>query len=1354
MPDAFVLFGELKTDTASFENALRAAEARLETTGKAIEQTERRAASIGGTTAVSSRGFEKLNETLTKAQERLNVTATAFNKGEASSGQMRSALLGVEKASDTLNNRLKDTSAKLTDVENKSKSFGSSIKQGLSGIMSLLPAFTISLNQLPAQIEAVANKIVGLGKNYADAGTAIYLAAQKTALSAEALSTVKAAADVSGSSIEEFSSGFTKFEKNLATGGGKVKGTFAQMGIDIAAGTKNPEAAFGQFLEKFRELPAGADRAAIAIQLFGKAGANQIPTFLKLAESGKTFQQLKDDAVEMGIAFDTNGAKKAKLLEDAFTGIGKASKGLLFSFAGGFAESLTGLLQSLSGAIKTLRPAFAEIGRYAGAAMAGIAEAVSGVINYFKNLSPEAQKAVGVFTVVAGAVGTVVAAIAGFAAAAEVSTIFAAVSAAAAAAAAALSEIIVPILAAAAAAAALYLAWQTDFGGIKTYTLEVWEAVKSATSTAVNAIYDLTQSVGGQIVAWWKDNYPLIQETVKTVSDAIRAVVGSFLAAVADFWKQHGEQITAVVKAAWNYISGFIKSSVELIGGILKTVMQAINGDWSGAWETVGKTVGRSVSFTTETVKNALGGIKNLVSSAGTWLADNWQTIMVGIGTIVAKGIAAIVTAFVNLPFTIAALVPKFIAAGASIGTAIYKGFKEGVSQIDAAAAVKLPDSFYTPLAPLKRADSLTANGDKGVFSRPDNPMVKSLDLVSDHAKATKKHVDALTEATKTWNAASLAAFTRAQGFNPGSGFVQRGHNPNSLHYQNRALDVRLGGKSTEDVVNFMTKALEAGIRVVDERIKPKPGVVWTGPHVHIEENDKKASFFNPKLDYNGKLEYLKALDAERIAGKSKTVADALKGVETQTDKTGEKAKQFAETINGKFTDAINLLSPKMNLSSEAAKNLGDKSKFASAAMIEQANKVSDLFGDLSQATPAMRDQANAVAAQTIAYEKNNTILENLRRTMDNFGQNVSEMDKLNALFADPKVTAALQQRADALGETLDSVKGIMEATARAADNENNNIFGNLGAVGERGTVDPNAKGIGGVQIPQITPVNFPPPPIPPWDTFFGRLKQHFTKLEDDTRTTSQVLGDTLGQSLDRIQGIFTTAFGNLDGGFKNFFSSIAKGFADLVKEVIAQVLALLAVATIAGIITAIGGAGFGKGFKTVIKQGQGSGSIGGGILGGIFGGGGSGGSSSSGGDDGGIGDLGVADGGFVRGAGTSTSDSIPARLSNGEFVIKAAAVAKYGAGFFGRLNNMMGVAMPQFAMGGYVGGGSMPTVAPSMLMPPSSYSSSSSTTNNNSPISIVVNAPGGNPPAVRQAAAQGTNEALRRLQAQERRNK
>lgn len=62
----------------------------------------------------------------------------------------------------------------------------------------------------------------------------------------------------------------------------------------------------------------------------------------------------------------------------------------------------------------------------------------------------------------------------------------------------------------------------------------------------------------------------------------------------------------------------------------------------------------------------------------------------------------------------------------------------------------------------------------------------------------------------------------------------------------------------------------------------------------------------------------------------------------------------------------------------------------------------------------------------------------------------------------------------------------------------------------------------------------------------------------------------------------------------------------------------------------------------------------------------------------------GLASGGRVRGPGTSTSDSVLARLSRGEYVIKASAVDHFGSGVFDALNRRQ---MPAFAEGGMVGG-------------------------------------------------------------------
>ena len=76
------------------------------------------------------------------------------------------------------------------------------------------------------------------------------------------------------------------------------------------------------------------------------------------------------------------------------------------------------------------------------------------------------------------------------------------------------------------------------------------------------------------------------------------------------------------------------------------------------------------------------------------------------------------------------------------------------------------------------------------------------------------------------------------------------------------------------------------------------------------------------------------------------------------------------------------------------------------------------------------------------------------------------------------------------------------------------------------------------------------------------------------------------------------------------------------------------------------------------------------------------------------------AGGGHVRGPGSGTSDSIPAWLSNGEFVIRASAVRRYGLDFLRAINGMAAGVSLKNAIPGFAGGGlvSMPQlVVPGM---------------------------------------------------------
>jgi hypothetical protein len=205
-----------------------------------------------------------------------------------------------------------------------------------------------------------------------------------------------------------------------------------------------------------------------------------------------------------------------------------------------------------------------------------------------------------------------------------------------------------------------------------------------------------------------------------------------------------------------------------------------------------------------------------------------------------------------------------------------------------------------------------------------------------------------------------------------------------------------------------------------------------------------------------------------------------------------------------------------------------------------------------------------------------------------------------------------------------------------------------------------------------------------------------------DNATLSLKSSSTLGNSLapGETAGIKDTSK-LTKGFFDDFGSSLANGFQQLKSG------------NLSGALNSFFG-GFGNllssGLKALSNLFSG-GSGGGGGLGSLFGGLGSLFGSSFGGPGGlaGLAPMGsalefflFADGGKVNGPGSGTSDSIPAMLSNGEFVMNARAT-KDNLRLLSAINSGK---MPKFAAGGLVGAAMLATPAMAEIAPSNSKTS------------------------------------------------
>ncbi len=213
----------------------------------------------------------------------------------------------------------------------------------------------------------------------------------------------------------------------------------------------------------------------------------------------------------------------------------------------------------------------------------------------------------------------------------------------------ALAPVLVPLALIGAAAAALYLAWDSNFLGIRDVTEQVMKAISQVINTVLNAVMPFFTEIAGIVVAWMNENWPLIQKVVDvvmtainaqitTVMNIIQAVFQTVLATIQSIWQEHGDQIMTIVTALWEIVKTIIETALRNILDIIKIAMQLITGDWQGAWDTFNGILQRSWDAITQIIApnalTALSGILNLEIEA-------IKTIATNIGNAIINGITA-----------------------------------------------------------------------------------------------------------------------------------------------------------------------------------------------------------------------------------------------------------------------------------------------------------------------------------------------------------------------------------------------------------------------------------------------------------------------------------------------------------------------------------------------------------------------------------------------------------------------------------------------------------------------------------------------------------------------------------------
>lgn len=200
-------------------------------------------------------------------------------------------------------------------------------------------------------IGLIVEKLIELGGQALEAGAHLEHLAQQTGLSAESLSALQHAATVSGVASDQFEAALRKLSTALSLGavsGSKQADIWTSMGIratDAKGRVLGMDAALGQIADRFQKMPDGANKSALAIELFGRQGAVLVPL---LNQGSQGLAALKKEAADLGLTMSTQTAEAMQQAARSLAVLGESARALVQQFIAGMAPALEAVGQALT----------------------------------------------------------------------------------------------------------------------------------------------------------------------------------------------------------------------------------------------------------------------------------------------------------------------------------------------------------------------------------------------------------------------------------------------------------------------------------------------------------------------------------------------------------------------------------------------------------------------------------------------------------------------------------------------------------------------------------------------------------------------------------------------------------------------------------------------------------------------------------------------------------------------------------------------------------------------------------------------------------------------------------------------
>lgn len=211
-------------------------------------------------------------------------------------------------------------------------------------------AIGIAMTAIGVAILAVAVKSV---MAFAKMGDEVQKMALRTGFSTEALSELRHAAELSGTSLSSLEKASKTLSGAILDAGFGLETyvrAFDKIGLSYERlKPLSPEEQFLAVMEALAGLTDESEKAALAADLFGRAGTQLLPM---LADGAEGLARMRQEAHDLGIVFDQEAADKAAAFNDALTKLKGSVTGVMMEIGSLLVDALKPLIDDFVEIIK------------------------------------------------------------------------------------------------------------------------------------------------------------------------------------------------------------------------------------------------------------------------------------------------------------------------------------------------------------------------------------------------------------------------------------------------------------------------------------------------------------------------------------------------------------------------------------------------------------------------------------------------------------------------------------------------------------------------------------------------------------------------------------------------------------------------------------------------------------------------------------------------------------------------------------------------------------------------------------------------------------------------------------------